>query len=138
MIQANELRIGNWVEIYDAPNIYKIENGFCQVEAMTIHYMQYKDDIKLCGIPITEDILLKCGFEYRNENRGLGAILDFKNKEFDNWKYDMSVAFQHETDNKEIVYLHFLQHKTTNSIKYLHQLQNLYFALTQKELTIKL
>ena len=137
-MNANELRIGN--KVYDNGKICTIEsiNAFADGEADVYLVETGNAGMYIDPIHLTEDILLKCGFEYRNENRGLGAILDFKNKEFDNWKYDMSVAFQHETDNKEIVYLHFLQHKTTNSIKYLHQLQNLYFALTQEELTIKL
>lgn len=139
MIQANELRIGNWVEIYDAPNIYKIENGFCQVEAMTIHYMQYKDDIKLCGIPITEDILLNCGFVREHYmyhlllNKADDIILKKELRldiDGDEWFADIVEYYDDDEVGEYSINI--------AKVKHLHQLQNLYFALTQKELTIKL
>ena len=59
MISANELRIGNWVIYYSKPD-------YCKVDSVDIHNIYKKnmcnDEIHL-PIPITPDILEKCGFE---------------------------------------------------------------------------
>ena len=68
-------------------------------------------------IPLTEEILLKCGFEYDGD--GIYGV--------DNVYYDFYFS-------KTGVVVRGLN----NKIYHLHQLQNLYFALTGEELTIKL
>ena len=81
----------------------------------------YETDLE--PIELTEEILLKCGFEKRED----GDYNLFKYSEvdivicsdFSSWKCD-GINF------------------SVNYIKYLHQLQNLYFALTNKELEINL
>lgn len=108
MIQANELRIGNWVRIKESDT--KI-----QVDADTIgfsHSVYYQT------IPLTEEILFKCGFE--NRKTILGA----------------SVYFYGDFTFNELLILNWKQ-GTVNDIKYLHQLQNLVFSLTQTELNYK-
>jgi len=128
MIQANELRIGNWVYITDTLTqlFYK------QEVQINIHNLMY-----LCGeckepfelniepIPITEEWLLKFGFKEKKDNDG---IFGFKLKNF--WyinEYQFRLSDFIETHGMLI----------DNKIHYVHQLQNLYFALTNQELTIK-
>jgi hypothetical protein len=149
-LTTSELRLGNYVYGQsESEETGEMINHLCTVRCLdNIDAAEYPIMVEsesnrewfdgFIGIELTEDILLKGGFKYRNEHRGLGAILDFENENFDNWKYNLSVAFQHETDKKEIIYLHFLQHKTTNHIKYVHQLQNLYYAFTGVELKFNL
>lgn len=72
------------------------------------------------GIPLTEEVLLKCGFEKYDTYSNNGIELNFENNEY--FLYDSG-----ETRNI-----------SDNPVKYLHQLQNLYFALTGKELEVKL
>ena len=72
-------------------------------------------------IPLTEEILLKCGF--RKSKSGMYL--------FDKFSFDLSdFEFGVESDYYYLT--------ISENIKYLHQLQNLYFALTDIELEINL
>ena len=113
MIAANELRIGNYV--YDA------NNELTQVNSIVDGAINYELDYGDCyfeninPIPITEEWLLKLGFEKHNYI----------------FRKD---GFQFTFD-KKIIPIKFYGGAIKNTnIKYIHQLQNLYFALTQKEL----
>lgn len=115
-MEIKELRIGNWVinnylkpdyETNKDPigwNYYKIECGG-DIE----DYEDYEP------IPLTEEILLKCGFEK------LGLI-----------KYELNGVVLN------IKWSSYFIHRFDTEIKHLHQLQNLYFALKGEELKIKL
>ena len=114
-MKANELRIGNLVYLVDKEKVWEILDGYeidkCDENPFTR------------PIPLTEEWLLKFGFEIKldnfNWNAGIGIneIGDFK------------LALRH-TDN----FGWFYKSRCT-PIKYVHQLQNLYFALTGEELT---
>lgn len=102
MIDIKELRIGNAVldpigmeKEVSLQVLQKIERGF-----------------KYTPIPLTPEILEKCGFE----KCSCGG-----------WKHGIHIS---KYDNGKLYY-------KTVIIKYLHQLQNLYFALTGEELTFK-
>ena len=73
-------------------------------------------------IPITEGILLRCGFE-NPAYSFIGEI--FHLTEWDDYPLNWCVAMN---KNNAIV---------VHKLKYLHQLQNLFFALTGKELEMK-
>lgn len=131
-MKSTELRIGNWV--YDPINRvnFKIE-CFLGREYCT-NVCEYDDEefeaitSELLPIPLTEEILLKCGFEngkyYKNlrikANDYLHSIKFFRGK----WIYS--------TDESDAACYSLVE------LKYLHQLQNLYFALTGEELNIEL
>ena len=104
MLKANELRIGNCV--YAFKTIWQIDNtDFNNIEKIET----YKP------IPLTEDILLKCGFKKEPiDVYSLNGI-------------DLCVS-----DNS----VEFFAGRIETNIYYLHQLQNLYFALTGEELNI--
>lgn len=109
MIKANELRIGN--NIYD-------ECG--HVIKMTIAHFDFIDFIEHNPIPLTEEWLIKFGFENRLGFLSLGAL---------------SCVYSYE----ENVFYFYIGKDGDNDIKvmFVHQLQNLYFALTGQELQIK-
>lgn len=120
MIQASELRIGNYVlwnnEIGNVNQILEKDICFKCGEDCLI------DEIE--PIPLTEEILLKCGFGKEKNVMPiytLGAISIY-------WISDM-----HE--NGRLYFNSWCIHKSKP--KTLHQLQNLCFALTGEELTIK-
>lgn len=116
MIQANELRIGNW---YDHNGSYR------QVTPNTIEEVWEGERIYVNPIPLTPEILEKwCGFE-NDDNDFLIGISERTNLHINLIKkrtllesYDGIIALC--------------------NISYLHQLQNLYFALTGKELNVQL
>jgi hypothetical protein len=119
-MKANELRIGNWVE---QPN-----DGVTRVTAI-LNDLQIKTETgyidKYCRpIPLTEEWLVKFGFEKDILDIDSRYILEGKHYTFtSNWL------------SEEIIYVNL--NETHTDIQYLHQLQNLYFALTGEELTIK-
>ena len=127
MIEAQDLRIGNFIQsgkgIYKAISIshHEGETDLITVanDGLVIAYACiYKP------IPITEEWLLKFGAVKYNGNR---FYLDIKDtlQLFWNIGYDYFIC-EFSSRSTHVCYF--------NDIKYIHQLQNLYFALTQKEL----
>jgi len=118
MIQANELRIGNNVQdvgvLEKNLTVYKLENGIivCGDEGFSYPYLSEH----LQGIPLTHDVFINCGFTFLE----IGRTERYKlNRLYINHAKCFGGYFK---------YGHFTK------IKYLHQLQNLYFALTGQEL----
>ena len=107
-MKANELRIGNYVNI-NGNNIPLTPALFCLIIDNQIAPPK--------PIPLTEDILLKCGY-WKLEHK----TINFVNTGHSIWRLDGR----------------FYCEKNGVKINYLHQLQNLYFALTNQELTITL
>ena len=120
-ILANELRIGNWVIIISTGQIACITSVDKNIGVKVNNSPIYLsiDDIK--PIPVTEEILLKCGFEKDNEYFSLKNLhYNIENKRF-------YIGNDHVSSGHNDAY-----------ILHLHQLQNLYFALTNQELEIEL
>ena len=123
---ANELRIGNWYLMSGMGN-----NQFEQF----INWTQALD-FEAYGQPIvlTSDILEKCGFKKNKNGEPCIEINDIASHlelmvGVDNFHYP-SFTQTPQGDEERTVYF--------NRINSLHQLQNLYFALTGEELTINL
>jgi hypothetical protein len=110
MIKANELRIGNKI--------------FYRNKAITVNWQELKwiqeENNNFQPIPLTEEILLKCGFV--KDGRWFCLHFGF---------YSIGIANDESGFN-------YVWDDGFRTIKYLHQLQNLYFALTNEELTINL
>lgn len=141
-IKATDLRIGNWVNVPRAdqspfridgfeflrPDSCKIyqdsgmewDSPFGKIKGHPLTW-ELKD---LSPIPLTPEILEKAGFKY----------LEYRNK-FQKTGFDFQLEEQTDVDDLRLLYgcenfgvrIHFV-----------HQLQNLYFALTGTELTIRL
>lgn len=127
MINVQELRIGNWVNQPQLPHIAKITaidyNGddyYCKFK--NIHPACWCSHIE--PIALTEDILLKCGFEKSDSFIGECLCCTINNC----W-----IGLTFDNDCFNLVNPHY-----TNPIKYVHELQNLYFDLTKTELNIQL
>ncbi|RYD56997.1 MAG: hypothetical protein EOP56_09325 [Sphingobacteriales bacterium] len=123
MIQANELRLKNWVQDRDEYlQVVALDNDNAIVQDPNIK-MTYELS-KLSGIPLTHAILEAAGFENEDmHDLGVRIYTPISTET------DYCLSFVNGT-----IWLE--EHDT--GAKYVHQLQNLYYSLTQTELQIKL
>lgn len=129
MIKIEELRVGNWV-LWNGEyvNVYGLEKALERFERTKINDL-YIEDFE--PIPLTEEILLKCGFE--DEDGGFGRWLRLD--------YDIHNKNRHMLYKIGIERIEMCSKGMTTAdapLKHLHQLQNLYFALTGQELPVTL
>jgi hypothetical protein len=145
-MKANELRIGNYVTDDDGVSIYSVarvetwNNG----DDFNVYVLELgrkerylEGDFK--PITLTEEWLLKFGFNkivYDSEETGYSVEYNLEvNKDiFISYLDDFSCAIfaSEERRSKDFGVL-----PKWEAIRYVHQLQNLYFALTGEELTFK-
>ena len=112
---ANELRIGNLVN--------ELNIGVVSVRIVDLESIKY-GDTNYKPIPLTEEWLLKFGFKKR------------KYKHLFIWENKITISqFLHETHSHFSIKTGF-DIRFTPILESIHQLQNLYFALTGEELTI--
>jgi hypothetical protein len=119
VLKPNNLRIGNLIE-------HK-EKGFIKVSALSNNIIQYKDKYGIStdkysyfkAIPLTEEWLLN--LEFRTEEN---YSFELDNISI-NTKRELMWVFTKCKNNVEL-----------ELPKYVHELQNIYFALTGSELTV--
>ena len=115
-MEAKQLRLGNYY--------IDIDDKLTELSGYELYQMTIKENTDILGetefrpIPLTEDWLLKFGAD----NSLYMRYLDFGY--FDIYKLN------------DVWYVE-KEGVTLCELKYVHQLQNLYFALTREELTIK-
>lgn len=115
-MKTSELRIGNWIkdgndiEQVTIDHLNCLNSGRCEFDA----------------IPLTEEWLLKLGFE-RHHADYANDIIYIKNVP-DNTEFEWGV-YPNKLGSG-------IQIQNRNLLKYVHQLQNLYFALTGEELIL--
>lgn len=115
MINAHELRIGNIV-LYKGKETYILLDDLVDITVSPEAINYYEP------IPLTEELLLKCGVDN-------GYTIDIKCKRK---KISFSWSYRVVSSGKRYAFIC----KKYPHIKYLHQLQNLYFVLTGKELFV--
>ncbi len=127
MIQANELRIGNWVKMPFLGDVNLIVFGLAVKDDMSL-FIQSKSSSgstffenleKYEPIRITEECLFKFGFEKSDHDSG-----GYK------WYKGMFYILELAKD------AFYCDYTLIFRVDHIHQLQNLYFALTGKELTL--
>jgi len=141
MIQIEELRIGNLVktEYKEIGNIKITEIRESVIYSNKTKGISYSS---LLPILLTEEILLKYGFEKSTDIdcydinkldnviiysiKGLHQVIKYSRNNTND--YHLSIS-----DTNDYCEYGYYVH-TSKEIKYLHQLQNLYFALTNQEL----
>jgi regulatory protein YycH of two-component signal transduction system YycFG len=131
-MRVQDLRIGNIIGFKNRTDCY------CTVSDLSfdgdVHVVRhFNDGVEddqpeiieyMTGIPLTQEWILKFGGE----------------KSSDSFMFD-DIVIEFSTTNNNIKVLliaddPYCAHKVTNEIKYVHQFQNLYFALKGKELNI--
>jgi hypothetical protein len=149
-IKAEELRIGNWIDATNASKIFTNhgDNKFTEYSRATyVRVSDISDSRVLAGgfhckdsgepIPLTPEILEKAGFKYAADD---DVLEECKLSAFEEvwWISGMyfiekgwqGYTFYKSTDEDTYMQLVVIEH--------LHQLQNLYYALTNTELNIEL
>ena len=124
-MKASELRIGNYVRSNDV--------NMASYFTVTASFLKQNENEMSCfieEIPLTEEWLLKFGFiEYIDFGVKMGT-------------YDKMplCGFTYSIHTKKVMIMHkgnSISHWLNINIDYVHQLQNLYFALMGEELTFK-
>ena len=134
-INILDLMLNNWVLYQDKP--YRIV-GICSLfpDLNTSEFgagvVKWKD---LRPIPLTEDVLLKCGFGMKNDQyfliiqTGVASNAIYIEFEIVQSLVFGSMWIDKESKNTRKVFL---------EINYLHELQNLFKCLTKTELRVEL
>lgn len=141
-MEANELRIGNYVmfnqeQFTNNKNHQEVElicNDGVVLKTFSYPYQEIQP------IPLTEEWLVKFGFGVHHDinYNEYKILLNYKSG-----FTDTLVVIDKGGDLNNPIYLYSLKSNTDKSYMflktydYVHQLQNLYFALTNKELKIK-
>lgn len=126
-MEAKELRIGNYVTIAHETN-----SPLARVESITGQFINVFDNQRgydidfVLRIPINQEWLIRLGFIHQ-----YGDIWDMpKPCESINYNHGECDVYAGERHSYECQMI-------TDSVKHVHQLQNLYFALTGEELEVK-
>lgn len=139
-MKPKELRIGNW--IYDDEGNMSVVIGMapfnhssrcdeeegCDILYDFVHPVHGLEKEYYCEsndckpIPLSPEILEKCGFEY---------------DEITYSKDNCSVILAKGKGNLYSIFINWLTYGVVTEIEYLHQLQNLIFSLTGEELNFK-
>ena len=132
MIKANELRIGNW---------YNHNGEYCQVSPSTILEVWESPRKWVQPIHLTPEILGKSeGFEMILWNGVFRQYyFSITNNTVLSLFFGEYIGFENRLDKVTFGTHPYYSGCTYGNfpVKYLHQLQNLYFALTGEELTFK-
>jgi len=118
------LRINNYYELKGSV----LGGGVCQLKNLNdfVHIGDLIEHKLVNPIPLTEEWLLKLGFKKDNK---LNYVF---NLDFNEGYEKITVELYKGGDND----FYFRGNILLDELKYVHQLQNLHFALTQRELTV--
>lgn len=116
MIQANELRVGNYIR-------NEVQGINFQVDSVVIHRLCFGDSEGYSPIELTEEILFKCGF-YKS----------FKNQ------YEHTKHYFELVKEKEgfIVGVNCFEYTHGKHFMHLNTLQNIFYFTTNEELNVNL
>jgi len=122
-MEAKELRIGNYF-------MYAGNNGIVYEKVSAIQYNTFGFLSNLNGtnygickpIKLTDELIFKCGGKKAEENDSYGGI----------------IIYYPNGNGMRIKNNEWSSNHISVKIEYLHQLQNLYFALTNQELEVGL
>ncbi|MEG0848530.1 MAG: hypothetical protein RSE50_00700 [Myroides sp.] len=143
ILDVKDLRIGNIVcddttfKTFNFIESIIFKNGEYAVSLRNKHYatwLEHNGEPMIFGIPLTEEWLIKLGFEdtkdyhYRDKTIKDYAVKEWFNSEF-------SYIFTIKKGNVEFGSMEY-PNTEPKPPKYVHELQNLYFSFTGKELIL--
>ena len=133
-MKANELRIGNWINISFRNHDRKGDYQIVASQILDLFSNGEKSSFIYKPIPLTEEWLLKFGFEQQ-----IGFI-KFIGEPYQKDSFEVAL---NDVGKWYCYYRNFVKGKVDdfvllkNDLKHVHQLQNLFYALCGEELTIK-
>jgi hypothetical protein len=129
-MDAKELRIGNSVyyHISDEIDSRKEWDEISTIDAKDLEWLSNHDDPDYKPIPLTEEWLTKFGFNSKYKSVHVHWNLS---------GFGLEQASDVDDDGNSIPQKQVFYYEFVYEIKFVHQLQNLYFALRGEELTIK-
>ena len=130
MINTKELRLGNLFANIEDDSIYKVTKinedtieGICINNMGWIGEQHFHLIEQVLPIKLTEEWLLKFGFENEGGYLSIGKL-----------RGAITVC-KAERNSDNLCYRWFVNNLKMTDLHFIHQLQNLYFALTGEELT---
>ena len=138
MLQINELQIDNFVKckVSNDAGIYKILSidGYnLKVILNGARQGEWHNLDKIKPIKLTSEILEKCGFEKYIDNSD--DLTYYTMKLNDEKKCELALS---SGDKNGICEVTLSPYEDYFRYQYLHQIQNIYFSITQKELLINI
>lgn len=112
-MKATELMIGNWVKLFSCEDFIE-EIGKEYIETTSFRKVSIKD---VSGIPLTPEWVERFGFELNKD--GVFVLNKF------------CIEDREAEENR---FGSWMNNNYLMEVKFIHQLQNLYFAITGKEL----
>ena len=129
MIKVNDLRIGNWL-YYTHTAKHPMQVIGVRNDWVSLDFAESRED-EVNPIPLTEKLLKRLRFKNLGEESTRDTrILVFKKNEF---YIGLDNGFWLLNHSNNSYYTFALRR-----LKYVHELQNAYYAMTGKELNIKL
>lgn len=132
-IQAHELRIGNWVYLDFVPEpiagkVLTIWQNQIETDAVSGYVKPGFGHVK--PIPLTPEILEKCGFVRVDNDFHHNWQMRGRNESYSVQEQDGEYLFSNDYSDAGCYVI--------TDVKYLHELQNLFFAISKTELNIQL
>lgn len=128
IMKPQELRIGNYVNVQNKyESIFRIDGIESNINDCKVIQYEGRPEYRsawysdLSPILLTEEWLINFGFKYYDKIR----------------KYHFGLHFRLDIRQVDNVYKIFIDDIEIKVIEYIHELQNLYFELTNEELTLK-
>lgn len=137
-LKCTDLRIGNYL---------KYDDEIIQVSKLCKNYVEFYDNEDLLigdnpeyfePIELTEEVLLKIGFEDRKGFFNYSKVFGDDNSYCDSIHIYYCPMLNHFKFTHDKVKEDDLQKMDLYNIQYLHQPQNLYYLLTNEELEVEL
>lgn len=131
-MKVNELRIGNWIKYKDKlMQVVQLSSLMILCQRDENQFLVNCAPKEFQPIELTEELMLKIGFKKDGNNYSL--VCD-----------DIEVGFYIDKF-KQVLYINVSREKRfyknelrSYDVKYLHQLQNAYYLLTNEELKVEL
>lgn len=131
MIKPEELRIGNWVNRLGNPTVINSIQKGVEIGYVSTPISGSITTNQIEPIPLTEEILIKAGFEKQQPSFDARINIFYQNIEIYTYESTLMEGSFYIGQDEDSVLIY-------SEKMYVHQLQNLFYSLTGTELKIQL